>query len=74
MNDDIQGKKIKIKVEHLRKSFGKNVVLQDLGLTVHGGDVVTIIGPSGSEKTTLLRCLNFASDELHIRLLSPAAY
>jgi L-cystine transport system ATP-binding protein len=59
MDNNMQSKKIKIKVEHLRKSFAKNVVLKEINLTVSEGDVVTILGPSGSGKTTLLRCLNF---------------
>ncbi|PWJ52130.1 amino acid ABC transporter ATP-binding protein [Faecalicatena contorta] len=47
-----------IKVEHLKKSFGQNVVLKDIDLTVNKGEVVTIIGSSGSGKSTLLRCIN----------------
>jgi ABC-type polar amino acid transport system ATPase subunit len=47
-----------LKVEHLYKSFGKHVILNDINLTVQKGEVVTIIGPSGSGKSTLLRCIN----------------
>ena len=47
-----------IKVEHLKKSFGKLEVLHDVDFSVSKGEVVTIIGSSGSGKSTLLRCLN----------------
>lgn len=47
-----------IEVEHLKKNFGENEVLKDINLTVHKGEVVTIIGSSGSGKSTMLRCIN----------------
>ena len=47
-----------IRVEGLRKSFDGNVVLRDIELSVMPGQVVTIIGASGSGKSPLLRCLN----------------
>lgn len=45
-------------VTGLRKSFGTHEVLRAVDLTVHTGEVVAIIGASGSGKTTVLRCLN----------------
>lgn len=48
-----------IEVKNLHKSFGKNHVLKGIDLTVETGEVVTIIGSSGSGKSTFLRTLNF---------------
>jgi len=43
---------------HLRKSFGNNEVLKDISFSVRPGEVVCIIGASGSGKSTMLRCIN----------------
>ncbi|MCR5581380.1 MAG: amino acid ABC transporter ATP-binding protein [Pseudobutyrivibrio sp.] len=51
-----------LKVTHLHKEFGTNVVLKDINLTVKRGEVVVIIGPSGCGKSTFLRCLNGLED------------
>ncbi|NDW53664.1 ABC transporter ATP-binding protein [Aliiroseovarius sp. PrR006] len=48
-----------IRVEDLHKSFGSLEVLKGVSLTAHKGDVVAIIGGSGSGKSTFLRCINF---------------
>ena len=42
----------------VRKSFGSNLVVEDVSLSVSAGEVACIIGPSGSGKTTFLRCIN----------------
>lgn len=47
-----------IKIEHLKKAYGDNVILKDFNLTVHQGEVIVIIGPSGCGKSTFLRCIN----------------
>lgn len=49
-------------VRDLYKSFGSLQVLSGLSLDVHQGEVVVIIGPSGTGKTTFLRCLNFLEE------------
>ncbi|WP_417726315.1 ABC transporter ATP-binding protein [Roseovarius sp.] len=48
-----------IVVENLHKSFGPLEVLKGVSLTAQKGDVVAIIGGSGSGKSTMLRCINF---------------
>lgn len=47
-----------IRVNHLKKMYGDNVVLKDINLSIKEKSVVVIIGPSGSGKSTLLRCFN----------------
>ena len=47
-----------IEVKNLEKSFGKNHVLRGINETINEGEVVCIIGPSASGKSTFLRCLN----------------
>lgn len=45
-------------IKNLTKSYGDNVIIKDLSLTVDKGEVIVIIGPSGCGKSTLLRCIN----------------
>lgn len=47
-----------IQIEHLQKSFGNLKVLRDVNATIEEGEVISIIGPSGTGKSTFLRCLN----------------
>jgi polar amino acid transport system ATP-binding protein len=51
-----------LEVANLRKSYGDNVVLDDIDLTVNKHDVICLIGSSGSGKSTLLRCLNLLEE------------
>lgn len=48
-----------LRLEGLKKSFGNTEVLHHVSFTADKGDVVSILGPSGTGKTTLLRCLNY---------------
>jgi len=47
-----------IRVNQLRKQFGKLAVLQGIDCSIRAQEVVCVIGPSGSGKSTFLRCLN----------------
>lgn len=47
-----------IKIEGLSKSFKENKVLDNISFEIEKGDVIAVIGPSGTGKSTLLRCLN----------------
>lgn len=47
-----------ITVSNLSKSFGDLVVLKDINCNIERGEIISIIGPSGTGKSTLLRCLN----------------
>ena len=47
-----------IRIEHLRKRFGDLQVLDDINLTVRKGEKLVILGPSGSGKSMLIRCIN----------------
>ncbi len=49
---------VKIHIENLTKSFGKNNVLRGITTDITEGEVVCVIGPSGSGKSTFLRCIN----------------
>ena len=51
-----------IDVEHLSKSFGTHLVLDDISEHIQEGEKVVIIGPSGSGKSTFLRCLNLLEE------------
>lgn len=47
-----------IELRHLNKRFGTNEVLRDISFQTNHGDVICIIGASGSGKSTMLRCIN----------------
>ena len=48
----------KLKVSDIHKRYGDNEVLRGVSLTANAGDVISIIGSSGSGKSTFLRCIN----------------
>lgn len=47
-----------LEFNHLEKKFGDNLVLKDISFTVEKGQVISVIGSSGSGKSTMLRCVN----------------
>ena len=47
-----------IRVSHLKKSYGNLEILRDINVDIHRGEVISIIGPSGTGKSTFMRCLN----------------
>ena len=48
-----------ISVRNLEKRFGENIILKDINVDIEQGEVISIIGPSGTGKSTLLRAINF---------------
>ena len=51
-----------LRLEHLEKTFGTHQVLRDISFSVNKGDVISIIGSSGSGKSTMLRCVNLLEE------------
>ncbi|MCR5685732.1 MAG: amino acid ABC transporter ATP-binding protein [Lachnospiraceae bacterium] len=47
-----------IKIEHLKKAYPNVTPLKDVNTVINDGDVISIIGPSGTGKSTLMRCIN----------------
>ncbi|MBQ5792858.1 MAG: amino acid ABC transporter ATP-binding protein [Clostridia bacterium] len=47
-----------IRIEHLRKEYPTTVPLKDVNVEIHKGDIISVIGPSGTGKSTLIRCIN----------------
>ena len=64
MNNDII-----IEFEHISKTYGENSVLQDFNLTIRKGEFLTVIGSSGSGKTTMLKLINGLSTPTGGRIL-----
>ena len=58
-----------IELIHLKKTFGNHEVLRDINLTVKKGEVISIIGSSGSGKSTMLRCVNLLETPTDGRIL-----
>lgn len=46
-----------IVLSHIGRSFGKKTVLQDVSMTISGGEILCLLGPSGAGKTTLIRLI-----------------
>ena len=60
---------LKLQAEDIHKRFGANEVLKGVSLTAHAGDVISIIGSSGSGKSTFLRCINLLEKPHQGRIL-----
>ncbi|GBG05224.1 amino acid ABC transporter ATP-binding protein [Lactobacillus rodentium] len=58
-----------LKVEHLQKSYGNHQVLRDISFDINKGEIMTIIGPSGGGKSTMLRCINLLEDPTEGKIL-----
>lgn len=54
--------KKKIEIKNLKVSYGSKVVIKDLSLDIYQNEVLAIIGPANSGKSSLLRCLNRMTD------------
>ncbi len=62
MSDNIKNGEVLIRVENLSKSFGDNLVLDDISMEIKKGDVISVIGPSGCGKSTFIRSLNLLEE------------
>lgn len=60
-----------VRIEHLKKSFGKNDVLKDISLDIAKGENLVVLGKSGSGKSVLIKCLVglIEPDDGHVFLL-----
>jgi len=47
-----------IEIQHLKKQYGSSTPLKDVNTVINKGDIIAVIGPSGTGKSTLLRCIN----------------
>lgn len=47
-----------ISIRNLSKAYGQNIILENLNAEIEKGEIISIIGPSGTGKSTLLRCIN----------------
>ena len=58
-----------IKIEHLRKEYPNTTPLKDVSVEISDGDVIAVIGPSGTGTSTLLRCINMLEKPTAGRIL-----
>lgn len=56
-NDNKQNGQVVVEMEHLKKFFGGNHVLQDINLVIHKGENLAILGQSGTGKSVLIKCI-----------------
>ena len=57
-----------IRIENLTKSYENVTPLKNVNLEINKGDIIAVIGPSGTGKSTLLRCVNFTMKTLQIKI------
>ena len=69
MNPPMTDKPLKLQALDIHKRFGANEVLKGVSLQAHAGDVISIIGSSGSGKSTFLRCINLLEKPNQGRIL-----
>ena len=58
-----------LRLEHLEKTFGDHKVLRDINFSVSKGEVISVIGSSGSGKSTMLRCINLLEEPTGGRII-----
>ena len=58
-----------LQVQHLQKKYGDHTVLKDISFDINKGEVMTIIGPSGGGKSTMLRCINLLEEPSNGKIL-----
>ena len=58
-----------IELQNLTKEYETSTPLRDVTVTIHEGDVIAVIGPSGTGKSTLLRCINLLEKPTSGRIL-----
>lgn len=58
-----------LQVQHLQKKYGDHTVLKDISFNINKGEVMTIIGPSGGGKSTMLRCINLLEEPSNGKIL-----
>ena len=58
-----------LQVQHLQKKYGDRTVLKDISFNINKGEVMTIIGPSGGGKSTMLRCINLLEEPSNGKIL-----
>ena len=59
-----------LELSHLEKSFGNHVILRDINFKVNAKDVISVIGASGSGKSTML-AIRFWTEKMTYQIIEP---